>query len=64
MAPRDWRRARSRWPLDARRGLLRSRRAPRKLTTQAIWSVVAAPLIMGNDLRNVSDAMKALLQNH
>lgn len=32
-------------------------------TQMAIWSVVAAPLIMGNDLRKVSAPMKALLQN-
>ena len=30
----------------------------------AIWSIVAAPLIMGNDMRNVSDASKAILTCH
>jgi hypothetical protein len=29
----------------------------------AIWSIVAAPLIMGNDMRNVSQASKAILTN-
>jgi alpha-galactosidase len=32
-------------------------------TQMAIWSMVAAPLIMGNDLRNVSESMRALLLN-
>lgn len=32
-------------------------------TQMAIWSISAAPLIMGNDLRNVSDASKAILLN-
>lgn len=32
-------------------------------TQMAVWAVVAAPLIMGNDLRNVSASMKTLLQN-
>ena len=32
-------------------------------TQMAIWSMVAAPLIMGNDLRNVSEPMRALLLN-
>jgi len=32
-------------------------------TQMAIWSIVAAPLIMGNDMRNVSDASKAILFN-
>ncbi len=29
----------------------------------AIWSIIASPLIMGNDLRNVSAASKAILLN-
>jgi hypothetical protein len=29
----------------------------------SIWSIVAAPLIMGNDLRTVTDEMKAILLN-
>jgi len=29
----------------------------------ALWSVLAAPLIMGNDLRNISAASKAILLN-
>ena len=29
----------------------------------AIWSIVAAPLIMGNDPRNISAASKAILTN-
>lgn len=32
-------------------------------TQMAIWSIVAAPLIMGNDLRNVSADAKAILLN-
>ena len=32
-------------------------------TQFGIWSLLAAPLIMGNDLRNVSDAAKAILLN-
>jgi hypothetical protein len=32
-------------------------------TQMAIWSVLAAPLIMGNDLRNVSTASAAILTN-
>jgi hypothetical protein len=32
-------------------------------TQMAIWSIVAAPLIMGNDMRNVSAASKAILMN-
>ena len=32
-------------------------------TQMAIWSISAAPLIMGNDLRNVSDASKNVLLN-
>ena len=28
----------------------------------ALWSVMAAPLLMGNDLRNLDPAMKAILQ--
>merc|ERR1712070_647545 len=32
-------------------------------TQMAIWSISAAPLIMGNDLRNVSDSAKAILLN-
>jgi hypothetical protein len=32
-------------------------------TQMAIWSISAAPLIMGNDLRNVTDSAKAILQN-
>ena len=29
----------------------------------AIWSIIASPLIMGNDMRNVSAASKAILTN-
>ena len=36
---------------------------PEERTQMAIWSISAAPLIMGNDLRNVSDASKAILLN-
>jgi len=32
-------------------------------TQMAIWSIVAAPLIMGNDLRNVTASTKAILLN-
>jgi len=32
-------------------------------TQMAIWSISASPLIMGNDLRSVSDEAKAILQN-
>jgi len=32
-------------------------------TQMAIWSIVAAPLIMGNDMRNVSAVSKAILLN-
>ncbi len=32
-------------------------------TQMAIWSIIASPLIMGNDLRNVSAASKAILLN-
>ena len=32
-------------------------------TQFGMWSLLAAPLIMGNDLRNVSDAAKAVLLN-
>ena len=32
-------------------------------TQMAIWSIIASPLIMGNDMRNVSDASKAILLN-
>jgi hypothetical protein len=32
-------------------------------TQMAIWSISAAPLIMGNDLRNVSETSKAILLN-
>lgn len=32
-------------------------------TQMAIWSLLAAPLIMGNDPRNVSDAAKGILAN-
>jgi alpha-N-acetylgalactosaminidase len=32
-------------------------------TQMAIWSISAAPLIMGNDLRNVSDESKSILLN-
>lgn len=33
-------------------------------TQMALWSISAAPLIMGNDLRNVAAASKAILQNN
>ena len=29
----------------------------------AIWCISASPLIMGNDLRNISEASKAILLN-
>ena len=32
-------------------------------TQMAIWSISAAPLIMGNDLRNVTPGGKAILLN-
>lgn len=32
-------------------------------TQMAIWSIVAAPLIMGNDLRNITASAKAILLN-
>eukprot|EP00049_Salpingoeca_infusionum_P009158 m.151714 g.151714 ORF g.151714 m.151714 type:complete len:499 (+) comp14257_c0_seq1:116-1612(+) len=32
-------------------------------TQMAIWSINAAPLIMGNDLRNMTDSSKAILLN-
>ncbi len=32
-------------------------------TQMAIWCIIASPLIMGNDMRNVSDASKAILVN-
>merc|ERR1711957_356907 len=32
-------------------------------TQMAIWSISASPLIMGNDLRKVSDASRAILLN-
>ena len=32
-------------------------------TQMAVWSISASPLIMGNDLRNISAASKAILQN-
>lgn len=32
-------------------------------TQMAIWSISASPLIMGNDLRSVPEASKAILQN-
>jgi len=32
-------------------------------TQMAIWSISASPLIMGNDLRKVSDTSKAILLN-
>jgi hypothetical protein len=32
-------------------------------TQMAIWSIIASPLIQGNDMRNVSDASKAILLN-
>ena len=32
-------------------------------THMALWAMQAAPLIMGHDLRNMSDATKALLEN-
>lgn len=38
--------------------------SPDEAQTQfAIWSIVAAPLIMGNDLRNVTDAGRQILLN-
>lgn len=32
-------------------------------TQMAIWSIIASPLIMGNDMRNVSEASKDILMN-
>ena len=32
-------------------------------TQMAIWSILAAPLIMSNDLRSIRPEMKAILQN-
>lgn len=32
-------------------------------TQMAIWSIIASPLIMGNDLRNITDSAKAILLN-
>lgn len=32
-------------------------------TQMAIWSIMASPLIMGNDLRKVSGDFKAILLN-
>lgn len=32
-------------------------------TQMAIWAIIASPLIMGNDMRNVSDSSKAILMN-
>ena len=32
-------------------------------TQMAIWCIIAAPLIMGNDLRNVSETARMILQN-
>jgi len=32
-------------------------------TNMAIWSIMASPLIMGNDLRNISSEFKELLLN-
>ena len=32
-------------------------------TQFGMWSLLAAPLIMGNDLRNVTDEAKAVLLN-
>ena len=32
-------------------------------TQMAIWSILAAPLIMGNDLRTVSASARAILVN-
>lgn len=29
----------------------------------ALWAIMAAPLIMSNDLRHISDESKAILQN-
>jgi len=30
-------------------------------TQMALWSIMAAPLLMGNDLRNLAPEMKAVL---
>lgn len=32
-------------------------------TQMAIWSISASPLIMGNDMRNISDESLAILKN-
>jgi len=32
-------------------------------TQMAVWSILASPLLMSNDLRNISSEMKAILQN-
>ena len=32
-------------------------------TQFALWAIFAAPLLMGNDLRDISDESKAILQN-
>jgi hypothetical protein len=32
-------------------------------TQMALWAISAAPMIMGNDLRNISAASKAILLN-
>lgn len=32
-------------------------------TQMAIWAILAAPLIMSNDLRSIRPEMKAILQN-
>ena len=34
-----------------------------EMTQMAIWSIIASPLIMGNDMRNVSAASRAILTN-
>jgi len=34
-----------------------------EMTQMAIWSISASPLIMGNDMRNVSAASKAIIKN-
>ena len=36
---------------------------PEEQTQMALWSISAAPLIMGNDLRNITAASKAVLLN-
>ena len=37
--------------------------AAEEQTQMAIWAIIASPLIMGNDMRNVSAASKAILTN-